>query len=266
MSAGLLATACSGVIDDAFVYFPARQWAMTPADAGLRYEDRWIYAADGVRLHAWYIPHPRPRATVLHFHGNAGNVSHRVPLYARLAELGLTVLAVDYRGYGRSAGHPDEPGLYEDGRAAWGELTGGLGASAEQIVIAGRSLGSAVAVAVAAEHRCRGVVLETPFTSLPDLARVHYPFLPVGWLLRGRYDSLSRAPRLRAPTLVIEAANDEIIPRRLVDKLHAALPAPAGRVRLAGGHNDFDQVSSRGHANAWSGFLDALDARWDGAG
>lgn len=254
------------MIDDAFVYFPARAWVATPADAGLAFEDRWIATADGERLHAWYLPHPQPRATVLHFHGNAGNVSHRVTLYARLAALGLSVLAVDYRGYGRSSGRPHEAGLYEDGRAAWAELTGRLGVPARRTIVAGRSLGSAVALALAAEQPPHGLVLETPFTSVPDLARAHYPLLPVGWLLRSRFDSLARAPRVRVPTLVIEAREDEIVPRRLVDVLYDALPNPAGRLRLAGTHNDFDRVSARPYAEGWTRFLRLLDGHGAGPG
>jgi len=269
LSAALFVGGCSGagdMLDQAFVYFPATQWIMTPADAGLDYEDRWLQAGDGVRLHAWYVRHPQPRAHVLHFHGNAGNVSHRVPLYARLVELGLSVLAVDYRGYGRSGGRPSESGLYRDGLAAWDEVTGKLDVPAQGVIVAGRSLGSAIAAAIAGGRACRGVVLETPFTSVLDLARAHYPLLPVGRLLRSRYDTLGAVASVRSPTLVIEARNDEIIPRRLTDRLYNAVPTPAGRVRLAGGHNDFDHVSARGYHDAWEGFLIALESGADGSG
>jgi fermentation-respiration switch protein FrsA (DUF1100 family) len=246
------------LMEERFIYFPTGELAATPRSAGLSYQDRWITADDGVRLHAWYLPNPEAGFTVIDFHGNAGNLGDRVYLYARWHRLGLSVYAADYRGYGRSSGTPSEDGFYRDARAAWNDLTRDLGVSATRVVIAGRSLGSGPATQLATEVRPAGLVLESPMTSIPAMARVAYPFLPVSFLVRTRFDNLGKIASVACPLMIIHAADDEIIPPWMGRRLFETAREPKQWVSLPGNHNDFDDVSSEAYESAWRAFIRSL--------
>jgi hypothetical protein len=253
--------AVSGVMalnESSFIYFPSPDAIATPAQAGVAYDDRWLVTEDGVRIHAWHLPNPGAPRTVLDFHGNGGNLSDRVTLYARWHRMGLAVYAVDYRGYGRSQGTPSEQGLYRDARASWADLTGALAVPPEQIVISGRSLGSGPAVQLATEVRPAALVLESPMTNIPDMARVVYPFLPVSLLVRSRFDNLRKIPDVTCPVLVIHAEQDEIIPPSMGRRVFEAAHEPKQWALVPGGHNDFDDVSTGAYVAAWRAFLDSL--------
>lgn len=228
------------------VFFPARALDATPADIALSFEDVRLQTDDGVGLHGWYVPAATPGGrTVLLLHGNAGNISHRVGLLRMLHELGASTLIIDYRGYGNSEGSPSEQGTYLDALAAWRHLRDERGVPAEDIVVLGRSLGAAVAIWLANETTPGGVILESPFTSVPDMAREIYPFLPVGLLARIHYPSLERAAAVRVPVLVMHSPDDEVVPFAHGLRLYAALPEPRRFVELRGGHNDSFLVSAR---------------------
>jgi fermentation-respiration switch protein FrsA (DUF1100 family) len=253
--------ALSGVMalkESSFLYFPSRDVIATPAQSGVAYQDRWVTTEDGVRIHAWYLPNAAASRTVLDFHGNGGNLSDRVTLYARWHRMGLAVYAVDYRGYGHSEGTPSEQGLYRDARAAWADLTGALAVPPERIAIAGRSLGSGPAVQLATEVRPAALVLESPMTNIPDMARVVYPFLPVSMLVRSRFDNLRKIPDVTCPVLVIHAEQDEIIPPSMGRRVFEAAREPKHWAPVPGGHNDFDDVSTDAYLAAWRSFLDSL--------
>lgn len=250
------------VLEDSFIYLPSRTLTATPADAGLAYETREFGTTDGVRLHGWYIPHPAARYTVLHCHGNAGNIGHRVRLYRRLHDLGLAVFGFDYRGYGKSDGKPSEAGLYLDVRAAWAELTSTPGIRPPSVIIVGRSLGSGPATQLATEVGAAALVLETPFTSVPRLARTLYPLLPTQLLLRTRFDNLAKMADVGLPLLILHGDRDEVIPAAMGRALFDAAHEPKTWHLLRGGHNDFDVVSEPRYVAAWREFVAALpDAR-----
>ena len=162
---------------------PGRDLELTPADAGMDFDDVAITASDGVRLHGWFIRGDSDRV-LLFFHGNAGNISHRLRSVQQFLRLGLSVFIIDYRGYGQSEGQITENGLYRDADAAWQYLVESQGVRASDIVIFGRSLGASVAAKLAAKQRPLGVILESSFTSVPDIAAELYPWLPVRWLSR----------------------------------------------------------------------------------
>ncbi|MFZ5877169.1 MAG: alpha/beta hydrolase [Nitrospirota bacterium] len=253
--------AVSGVMalqESSFLYFPSRDVIATPAQAGIAHHDRWITTEDGITLHAWHLPNPDAPRTVLDLHGNGGNLGDRVTQYARWYRMGLAVYAVDYRGYGRSHGAPAEQGLYRDARAAWADLTGALATAPERIVIAGRSLGSGPAVQLATEVRPAGLVLESPMTNIPEMARAVYPFLPVSLLVRSRFDNLRKIRDVACPVLVIHAEQDEIIPPSMGRRVFEAAHEPKQWASVPGGHNDFDDVSTDAYLAAWRTFLGSL--------
>jgi fermentation-respiration switch protein FrsA (DUF1100 family) len=204
-------------------------------------EDAHFQADDGVQLHGWYVEHPEPRAYVLFCHGNAEHVGYLGELLAELRdEFGASALAFDYRGYGRSQGRPNEQGVLADGRAAQAWLAQRAGVRQNEIVLMGRSLGGAVAVDLAARNGARGLVLENTFTTLPDLAAHHYPWLPVRWLMRSRFDSLSKIASYDGPLLMTHGVADEVAPYDLGRRLFEAAPGRHKRfVPIPGArHND----------------------------
>ena len=224
---------------NALLYFPARALAQTPSSAGLEHEELAPVAADGVRLHGWWVlARGTPRAHVLLFHGNAGNVGDRVLHAALLAAAGFDVLLFDYRGYGQSEGRPSEEGTGLDARAALGCLLGRPGVDPARAIFLGESLGGAVALELAVERPPAGLVLLSAFTGVRARGRLHYPFVPRA-LVPDAYPSLRRIRRLRSPLLVIHGDRDEVVPVEHGRALFEAAPGPKCLRVLAGlGHND----------------------------
>jgi fermentation-respiration switch protein FrsA (DUF1100 family) len=189
---------------------------------GFKYEDVSFKSADGTKLHGWFVPHPDPRQAILYCHGNGEDVSSVGGLAAMLSEsLRASVFIFDYRGYGHSEGRPTEAGCIADGTAAQQWLAERMGVRPNDVVLMGRSLGSAVAVALAAENGARALVLENAFPTMADVAAWHYPWLPVRWILANQYDNVSRIRRYSGPLLQCHGTCDELIPlsfaRRLFD-------------------------------------------------
>jgi len=196
---------------------------------------------DGVPLGGWFVPAEgeSDETAVLVFNGNAGDRSFRSPLASVLSRAGLAVMLFDYRGYGGNPGRPSESGLIADGRAARACLAAQPGVRPERIVFFGESLGCAVAVAVAAERSPAALVLRSPFASMVSLGRRHYPYLPVGLLLRDRFPSRRRIARVTCPVLVVAGDRDAIVPPRESAKLYEAAPEPKRLVVVPGAdHND----------------------------
>jgi fermentation-respiration switch protein FrsA (DUF1100 family) len=225
------------VFQHQLVFFPASSLRVTPDAYGLVYEDVSISTADGETLHSWWIPHVEARGTVVFFHGNAGNISGRVGTARFFHEHTMNVLLVSYRGYGQSTGSPSEDGLYRDAEAAWQHLTEERGVAPASILIAGRSLGSAPATYLAAHTAPGGLLLESAFTSLPDVGARAYPILPVRWLSRFHFDNAARIAQVDAPVLMIHSPDDEVVPYDLGRTLFAAASEPKTFVDIRGGHN-----------------------------
>ncbi|MBT3046699.1 MAG: alpha/beta hydrolase [Candidatus Thiodiazotropha sp.] len=234
---------------------PGRELGATPERLGLGYENVTLVTEDRVKLDGWYIPHQAPRATLLFFHGNAGNISHRLESIALFNSLGLSVLAIDYRGYGRSEGRPSEKGIYRDAETAWRYLREERGIPGHQILLFGRSLGGAVAAYLAAKQTALGVVLESTFTSVPDMAAELYPWLPVRWLTRYHYDSVERMAAIRIPVMIIHSRDDEIIPFDHGRMLYDRAAEPKRFLELSGDHNyGFMQNIDR-YRDHWDDFI-----------
>ncbi len=220
------------------IYHPDRQLTGAPADRGLAFEDVTLDTADGESIHGWYVPAAESASHVLFFHGNAGNISHRLDTVEILHRMGHAILIVDYRGYGRSSGRPSEAGTYADAAAAWDYLRDTLGVEPQRIVVYGRSLGGAVAVWLAANRTPAGLIIESTFTHMADMGAHHYPYLPARALTRIHYDSLSRMPSVRCSVFGAHSDEDEIVPFHLGKKLADSARNLALFVTLKGSHND----------------------------
>jgi hypothetical protein len=253
---GLLA-GCEDGVERHFLYFPMQALEATPATYDLPFEEVRFQAADGARLHGWFVPARGARATLLWLHGNAGNISHRVHNLRLFHDaLGINVFLFDYRGYGLSEGRPSEAGLLQDAEAAWRVLQARRDVDPRAIVLFGRSLGAAVAAELAARVQPAALILETPFTSLLDMARHHYWFLPVRWLVRSRYDTLGAVRRVRVPVLVLHGDADEIVPFDMGEQVFAAAPEPKTFYRIPGAsHNDTYLVGGKPYLEAFRAFL-----------
>jgi len=229
--------------EESFIFFPAKHPSGEWSPPGLGQEEAWFKSADGTRLHGWYLEHPDPVATVLFCHGNAGNLSWRAETMRLLRDrAAVSVLIFDYRGYGRSEGdRPDEEGVYADARAARRWLAERTGLAEEEIVMMGRSIGGAVAVELAARDGAEALVLESTFTSLPDMAGRLYPFLPARWVMRNRFDSLEKIGQYAGPLLQTHGDADRLVPIEQGEQLFAAAEraTPKEWIVLPGlDHND----------------------------
>ncbi|HEU0220572.1 MAG TPA: alpha/beta hydrolase [Gallionella sp.] len=261
---GILAAAYGGLalvlyfFQARLVFYPetGREIITTPAQAGLRYEDIRLTTGDGLSLHGWYVPAPQPRGTVLFLHGNAGNISHRIDSLQMFHRLDYSTLIFDYRGYGNSSGSPSEQGTYRDAEAAWRYLTEQRRIPSCRIVLFGESLGGAVGAWLAARQKPAALVIASGFTSVPDLAQHFYPYLPVRWLARLRYDTEGSLRAVAAPVLIAHSPEDEIIPFEHGRALFAAANPPKRFLDLAGGHNDGFIFMRESWVKALGDFLD----------
>lgn len=243
--------------EDKLIYFPAKypvgDWdteVVSAREGSLwpRVEDCFFQASDGVKLHGWYATPQRKTAegfepvaakmTLLWFHGNAGNITHRYDMIRLLAELPVDVFIIDYRGYGRSEGQPSEQGLYKDARAAWDYLVNQRSITPQRIVILGKSLGGAPAIDLASQVAPAGLIIQSSFTSISDMASTIIPFFP-SIILRTKMDSVEKVKRVKCRKLFIHSPADEVIPFSLGRKLYEAAPEPKQFYEVANAsHND----------------------------
>jgi len=256
-----LLSGCGSAFERSFVYHPTRTLEATPDTLGLPFEDIRLSAEDGVALHGWYVPGERS-VTLLWCHGNAGNMSHRLPNLRQVHQrLGAGVLIFSYRGYGESGGVPSEAGTYRDARAFRRWLRDRKDGAAAPVVYFGRSLGAAIAAHLAVEDPPAALILETAFTSVQAMASDTVP--GAGHLFRTRYDTLSRIPGLRAPLLLVHGDADEVVPFRHGRALFEAAPQPKTFFRVPGArHNDVVAVGGEPYWEAWERFLAAHVPGW----
>jgi uncharacterized protein len=247
------------LLEKRLIYFPMRAHDVTPADLGLAHEELSLRTEDGVQLHGWFLPVKESRFTVLVFHGNAGNVSHRLDRALLMqSRLKADVLLFDYRGFGSSEGSPDEEGTYRDARAAYRWLIA-RGVAPQRIVLFGESLGSAVALQLALEVEARALVLEPPFASIPEMARAVYPFLPLWPFVRTHYDNVAKVGRLRMPLLVLHGNQDEVVPFAQGRRVFDEAPEPKTFFAIPGAsHNDTYLVGGDSYWQAFRAFLEGL--------
>ena len=220
------------------VFYPLKEIEVTPKEWGLNYKQVRLTLPTGNSISGWFLPHPEARKTVLFFHGNGGNISHRGDSIYIFHKLKLNVLIIDYPGYGNSDGYPSENGLYQSANAAWQYLTDKEQVAANNIIIFGRSLGGAVAVDLASRVTAGGLILESTFSSVNDMAKIVFPFISNFIFFRYSFDSLSKINKVKYPVLMIHSPDDEIIPFELGQKLFAAVQSEKHFLQIEGGHND----------------------------
>jgi uncharacterized protein len=228
------------------IYFPYSALVSTPSEAGLDYRDVFFDAADGPKIHGWIVePFPgatgavvSPRANLLFFHGNGGNLSYSVEALRTFAVMGYRTLAIDYRGYGRSGGSPHEEGLYRDAEAALRFFCDEYGLRADEVVYVGRSLGGGVALELALREKPAALVLESPFASIRDMAGMMGYLFPLRLLLGDRYDNVGKVGGLDCPLLVIHSGEDEVVPFRQGVRVFEAAAEPKEFIEIRGGHDE----------------------------
>ncbi len=276
-------------LENFLLYHPFRTIEVTPASYGVPFEEVRFTAADGVKLHGWYVAPAPPKGAgpgetnkpggsgraggyenpdgsqgpdepggpvILWAHGNAGNLSHRAENIAFIRrELGAGVFLFDYRGYGLSEGSPDEEGLYADARAAYTWLRGRT--SPEKIFLFGRSLGAAVMVKLAAEGvEARGLILESAFESLLAMGKRMFPILPVSWIVSQKFDTATLIPSVKMPVFILHGSDDEIVPFSQGQAIFSLAPRPKRFFSIIGaGHNDTYRAGGPVYWNAWRAFL-----------
>ncbi len=243
----------AGCLQRALLYFPADNLP-TPAEIGATaYDVVELTTTDGLSLTAWHAAAEDGRPTIVYLHGNAGNIAGRVPKLRPFRAAGYGVLLVGYRGYGGNPGTPSEAGLLADGAAGLAYLAD-AGVPSDRLVLFGESLGTAIAVQLAANHRVAALILEAPFTSVIDAGRYHYPLLPVETLAEDRFDSIRHIVGITAPVLIVHGERDRIVPVAQGRRLLAAAPEPKrGVFLLLAGHNN---LSAFGSADIQLAFLE----------
>jgi len=218
------------------VFFPSRGIEVTPERIGLSFSDVYIKTSDDLRIHGWFIPYSDSRYTLLFLHGNGGNISHRLEKLLSLHNIGINILIIDYRGYGKSESRPSEQGMYKDTLAAYFYLVKNLGIEGKNIILYGESLGGAAAVDLSSKKEVAGMILEGVFSSGKDIGKEIYSFIPK-FMFPNVFNSSEKINKASCPKLFIHSKNDEIVPCGLGKKLYEASREPKLFVEILGGHN-----------------------------
>lgn len=222
-------------IESRSIFFPAKTLDATPQIVNLDFEDVTLNTTDGIDIHGWFIPHTGKKA-ILFFHGNGGNISHRLEKILLLRSADVDILIIDYRGYGQSKGRPTEKGIYRDAQAAYDYLISDRGIDPKNIIVYGESLGCAVAIDLVSKNKVGGLVLEGSFSSGRDMAKVLYPYLPIS-IFFTKFNSEAKIKDVNAPIIFIHSPSDEIVPFELAQKLFDAANEPKKLIKIRGGHN-----------------------------
>jgi fermentation-respiration switch protein FrsA (DUF1100 family) len=250
------------IFEARFVFFPdypgrlAGDW--NPRN--LAVQDTWLTTSDGTKLHAWWIPNEKAKFTFLAFHGNAGNIADRAPIYEFLRDVPGNVLALEYRGYGHSEGKPSEHGLYRDAATAYDYLVNVRHIDPRTIISFGQSLGTAVAAHLAAQQQVGAVILEAPFPSAARLAKVIFRFLPgLSFLVRGQFDTQARLQEIHAPIFIVHCRQDPVLPFKLGQEVYVASNPPKTFLEINGlCHEEASIIAPEKYRAALQNFLNGV--------
>jgi fermentation-respiration switch protein FrsA (DUF1100 family) len=245
------------VFENRFIYFPPRYpegW-VSPTVYALPVEDVWLTADDGVRINAWFLPNPASTKVLLWFHGNAENIGMGLEQMKALSRLGTNIFEIDYRGYGKSEGSPNEAGLYRDGEAAYRYLVESRHFEPRNVFIYGHSLGGGVATEIAYRHECGGLIVESSFTSIREMARhvMKIPFME--YVTKSRFDSIGKIAQVHAPVMIIHGKEDKLIPFTMVERLYAAAHQPKIFLATQSGHDDPYILGGKEYWGHWKTFI-----------
>jgi uncharacterized protein len=248
------------VVENRLIYFPPRypEGFAPPQAYDIEVEDLWLRTADGVKVNAFYHSNPASKQVLLWFHGNAENIGYGLGQMKALAKIGVNIKAVDYRGYGKSEGHPDEAGVYRDADAAYDYLINQRHYRPQDIVVYGHSLGGAVAVNLASRRPCGGLIVQSSFTSARDMAKRMFAIPLIGYVVKSRFDSLDLIRAVHAPILIVHGTRDEVVPFAMGQQLFAAAPEPKQFCPIEGaGHNDMLEAGGERYLACLKAFVES---------
>jgi hypothetical protein len=262
--AGLLvAVILVRLLEHHFIYFPPRypDGFIPPENYGLALEEAWMTTTDGIRLNAWFLLAPSSPRVILWFHGNAENIGYGLAQLKAFSRLGANVLAVDYRGFGKSQGSPDEAGIYQDAETAYRYLVESKHFEPRNVFVYGHSLGGAVAIDLAARRECGGLIAESTFTTGREMARRMFRIPFFEYVPRTRFDSLGKIAKVRAPILIIHGTGDAVVPFEMGKRLAQAAPQPKSLLAIEGaGHDDVYLIGGEAYAQRLRDFIGGLRA------
>ncbi len=224
-----------------FIYLPetpTRNLEASPTDIDLLYDNVFLTTKDQIKIHAWHIPASQAEKTILFMHGNAGNISHRLETIQIYNQLGFNILIFDYRGYGESGGKPSERGTYLDAISAWDYLIKEKNVRAENIIVVGRSLGGGVASELAKNVTPAMLILESTFSSMSDISKEHYPFMPTNLIVKHKYNTVNKLKEISCPIVVVHSKDDELIPFSHGQLIYDYANSPKYFIELRGGHGN----------------------------
>jgi fermentation-respiration switch protein FrsA (DUF1100 family) len=233
------------VIENQLIYFPPRYPEGFPSEQTYvrEVEEVWLLTEDGVRISAFYRSNPASKQVLLWFHGNAENIGYALEHLRALAKIGVSILAVDYRGYGRSEGKPDETGMYRDADAAYVYLEHQRHFRAQDIIIYGHSLGGAVAIDLASRRPCGGIIVQSSFTNVRAMARRMFLIPLIEYAAKARFDSIQKIRDVHAPILIVHGTRDDVVPFAMGQQLFQSALEPKRFYPIEGaGHNDLMEV------------------------
>lgn len=244
-------------IESRSIFFPTKILDVTPNVVHLDFEDIFLKTPDNIDIHGWLIPHTGNK-TILFFHGNGGNISHRLEKIILIRKSAASILIFDYRGYGRSKGRPTEEGIYLDAQAAYDYLVNTRGIEPHDIILYGESLGCAVAIDLASKNEVGGIILEGAFSSGRDMAKALYPYLPIS-LFFNKFNSIDKIDKVGAPLVFIHSSSDEIVPFDLAKKIYNVANQPKKFVVIRGGHNTAFIDSEELYSESIKSFVESIE-------
>lgn len=243
------------VLQPGMVFFPSKTISQTPDQWGLEYEDVYLISSNQNKIHGWYIPAKGSKQSLLFFHGNGGNISHRGDSLKIFSRLGFNTLIIDYQGYGKSEGSPSESAMYDDALAAWQYLLEVKKFKRSEIIIFGRSLGGAVASKLALDVSPRALILESTFSSVSDMGKLLMPVMSYIIYPRYYFNTHQRISNIKVPLLVLHSRDDDIIPFELGEKIYQSASKPKKFFEMIGDHNSGFLQSQPGYEQALENFL-----------
>ena len=229
------------------IFFPIKDFSLKPDQFGLIAKDVFVKTQDGVKLHGWFFPVKNSRLCLLIFHGNADNISIRLPKAKAWVDRGVSVLLMDYRGYGKSEGEIKSANdLVQDAKAslAWLKAENYI---PSQIILYGESIGSVPAIELAANEKFKAIILEAPFTSLKDVAKLIYGIVPDFMLKDFEMNNEAKIPQLKTPVLILQGTEDEVVPFSMGQRLFQKAPEPKSFFEIKSGHHN-DLAEKAGEA------------------